>query len=203
MKFKNINVLGFDIEVNHEGIIKKDGNVLRQNENHDGYLVVYVGNNRNIGVHRLVAMAFVENDEPEVKVEVNHIDFNRKNNSPNNLEWLTHADNVRYSHVNGRYKKKFGEDNPNFGNRSLSKYYSENPDIAKEKQSRKGSKNGKATPIELYKDSALVQRFEYIGDCCEYLHINHGFPSNPESIRSSIRRSMKKNIPYRGFTFKK
>lgn len=28
---------------------------------------------------------------------MNHKDFNRQNNNVNNLEWVTHADNVKYS----------------------------------------------------------------------------------------------------------
>ena len=46
-------------------------------------------------VHRLVAETYIP--VPSWAEEVNHKDFNRANNSVDNLEWITHADNVRYS----------------------------------------------------------------------------------------------------------
>jgi hypothetical protein len=199
--FKTIEIHDNEFVVSSLGEVYKDGEKLRQNENHDGYLVVYVGNNRSMGVHRLVAMAFIPNSNPAEKNEVNHIDFNRKNNEHTNLEWLSHGENVRYSHKNGRYKRRYGKDNPNFGNKKLSKMYSENHEIALEKQSRKGSQNGKSKKIKLYKDNSFIKEFDYIGDCCKYLSDNYGFSSNAETVRCGIRRSIKHNRPYKGFTF--
>ncbi len=202
-EFRTLELHNAELRISNLGRVYKDNKELRKNENGDGYLVVYVGNNRSVGVHRLVAMAFIPNDEPEIKKTVNHIDFDRKNNIVSNLEWMSHTDNVKYSHENGRYKRRFGAENSNFGNRKLSEFYSKNPEIALEKQSRKGAQNGKAKPIELYKEGEFIMKFDYIGDCCEYLHKNHGFSNNAETVRCGIRRSMKHNVPYKGFTFRK
>lgn len=64
-----------------------------------GYLFCKVinkkGKTRFKGVHRLVALAFVPGREKGM--EVNHINKNRKDNRPCNLEWITHTENVRYS----------------------------------------------------------------------------------------------------------
>ena len=49
---------------------------------------------KRIGVHRLVAMAFIDN--PDNKPFVNHKDETRDNNSVDNLEWVTHLENCRY-----------------------------------------------------------------------------------------------------------
>ena len=49
---------------------------------------------RQFSVHRLVAMAFIDN--PNAKPFVNHKDENKLNNSADNLEWVTHVENCRY-----------------------------------------------------------------------------------------------------------
>ena len=51
---------------------------------------------RYVKVHRLVALAFLKNDDPE-KNQVNHIDENGLNNDVSNLEWVTAKQNSVYS----------------------------------------------------------------------------------------------------------
>ena len=54
-------------------------------------------------VARLVAEAFIENGEKDIKSQVNHIDFNRSNDIFSNLEWVTPKENVDHS-VENLYK---------------------------------------------------------------------------------------------------
>ena len=62
-----------------------------------GYLLVQLGTNADTHlVHRLVAQTFIPN--PDRKPCVNHKDGNRKNNATRNLEWVTYAENERYSY---------------------------------------------------------------------------------------------------------
>jgi|LakMenE01Jun11ns_1017448.scaffolds.fasta_scaffold9864185_3 hypothetical protein len=58
-------------------------------------------------IHRLVALAFVEN--PLNKPHVNHKDGNTLNNLPINLEWVTNRENIQHAHDNGLINTPVGE----------------------------------------------------------------------------------------------
>lgn len=63
-----------------------------------GYLAVgpvVNGKNRTIYVHELVADAFI-GPRPE-GASINHIDGVKTNNAPSNLEYVTHAQNMRHA----------------------------------------------------------------------------------------------------------
>jgi hypothetical protein len=53
------------------------------------------GKERNCYVHRLVASAFLANNQS--KPEVNHIDGNKDNNHILNLEWVTKSENMQHA----------------------------------------------------------------------------------------------------------
>ena len=50
---------------------------------------------------RLIARAFVDGWTP-LKNEVDHIDGNKQNDAPSNLEWVTHAENMRRVHADNK-----------------------------------------------------------------------------------------------------
>lgn len=62
-------------------------------------------------VHRLIALAFIPN--PKNKPCINHIDGNKLNNSINNLEWCTYAENNQHAYDIGLNVKLDGEKNHN------------------------------------------------------------------------------------------
>jgi hypothetical protein len=68
---------------------------------HSGYIYLRV-NIKKYALHRLVALAFIEN--PENKPFVNHIDGNKLNNKAENLEWLTCSENNLHAHKIGLTK---------------------------------------------------------------------------------------------------
>lgn len=64
---------------------------------------------KDFKVHRLVALCFIDN--PENKPFINHIDGNKFNNNKENLEWVTHIENVNHGISIGLINFK-GELNP-------------------------------------------------------------------------------------------
>lgn len=54
-------------------------------------------------VNRLVAQAYIPNVHN--KPFVNHIDLNRINNNVDNLEWVTHSENMKHSYKHRKLKQ--------------------------------------------------------------------------------------------------
>lgn len=63
------------------------------------------GKKNHFTVHRLVALHFIDNDNPQEKTTVNHINNIKTDNRVENLEWMSQADNNRY-----RFKMGFKVD---------------------------------------------------------------------------------------------
>ncbi len=74
-----------------------------------GYLAVglRISSNKfkNVQIHSLIARCFVEGYTKGK--EVNHIDANKLNNSIENLEWVTHKENVQHAKRMGLMKNNF------------------------------------------------------------------------------------------------
>jgi len=80
----------------------------------NGYRVVLLSKfnkEKGFGVHRLVAMHFIENIKN--KPEVNHKDGNRLNNHVDNLEWCTSSENSKHSYENKLQISRKGSDHHN------------------------------------------------------------------------------------------
>lgn len=93
-------------------IIGKKGKLLKFHTNWCGYLmtnVIFEDGFHARSVHRAVAYAFIPNDDPINKIEVNHIDGNKENNKVDNLEWVTKKENQE--HEAKVLKQRNGEKN--------------------------------------------------------------------------------------------
>lgn len=61
---------------------------------------------KNMRVNRLVALAFIPNDDPIGKPLVGHADDCKTNNNVSNLYWTNSVENARHNGLNERYMKK-------------------------------------------------------------------------------------------------
>ena len=92
--WKPLNINGTNIEVSNLGRISYESDRIKylahQHVNDKGYLVTKYGY-----VHRLVVMAFIGEIPPDK--EINHIDGNKKNANVENLEIVTHQENMLHA----------------------------------------------------------------------------------------------------------
>ena len=80
--------------------------LLRPGKTKDCYFIVQLwrnGQGKVLLVHRLVAQAFIPNDD-ESNNQVNHKDENKQNNRADNLEWCTAQYNLTYNDIHHRRK---------------------------------------------------------------------------------------------------
>lgn len=83
-------------------VFNKHGKKLTPSDNGRGYLVLGLrcdGTRKTIGVHKLVALAYIDN--PDNLPEVNHKDGNKLNNHRANLAWCTRAENIAHAYLIG------------------------------------------------------------------------------------------------------
>lgn len=76
--------------------------IIKLSEDKGGYLYCCLHKEKIkkvVKVHRVVCQEF--NRTPNGKEEVNHIDGNKKNNTPKNLEWCTRSYNMKHAFKNG------------------------------------------------------------------------------------------------------
>jgi len=75
------------------------GKILKPGTDRKGYLYVILSKNgkaKSHTVHRLVALAFIPNDDPEHKTEVNHLNEKKSDCRACNLNWMSHKSNINW-----------------------------------------------------------------------------------------------------------
>lgn len=86
----------------------KSSKLLRTKQHRKGYIEIELypvenGGKKPFKLHRLLAQTFIPN--PENKLQVNHKDGNKANNSLANLEWSTNSENQLHAWATGLQPK--------------------------------------------------------------------------------------------------
>ena len=164
-------------------VYKKDGSFHRYKKETikcpklttDGYLAITLsvnGDNKTFLIHRLVASAFIDKpDKNNEELEVNHKDLNRRNNYYENLEWISHKDNVVYS-------------------ANLGQYYVHS-----------GVNNGRCVSVNVYDDKwNLISSFQFLRQCAEWMMKNgYSRGKTVDGVVDGIKKSIDNNRTYFGF----
>lgn len=150
--------------VSKDGDIKNNRNQeSKVKDNVDGYLV----SGGSIPVHLYVGHGWV--DGYFEGAEINHKDFNRHNNNADNLEWVTHKENLEYSMTHNYDAVCKGHAGINNGRATLT----EN-DVLKIRK--------------MYSDGLRVI------DICRILYPNDDYHSHWSTISYIVKRKSWKNI---------
>lgn len=84
--------------------------ILKPRVKENDYLIVSLYKDKvdkKFYIHRLVANAFIPN--PDQKEYVNHKNFDKSNNTAENLEWVTRMENFRHYKNSYKWNKTFSE----------------------------------------------------------------------------------------------
>ena len=105
----------YEINTKYPYSIRKKSNkyIIKEHENKQGYIACRIDGIVRMK-HRILAEQFIENDDPEHKVQIDHINHIRSDNHLNNIRWCTISENVRnkaaYNGVKVEYVDELPED---------------------------------------------------------------------------------------------
>lgn len=120
MKQKLITICKYDLKFNYYA--RDDGTIYSETSNKilspqldkNGYEKVQMmstdGKRHRYSVHRLILENFNPIDDMD-KMQVNHIDGNKRNNRLSNLEWVTNYENTQHA-IQNKLRDTTGENNP-------------------------------------------------------------------------------------------
>jgi hypothetical protein len=107
--WKEVNDFSVSYSISNYGkVLRNDTNkILKIYDNGIGYKMVSIKINHKYKIlylHRLVAKYFIDN--PNNYLEVNHVDFDKSNNTSENLEWCNRKHNMNHYYKQPDYSRK-------------------------------------------------------------------------------------------------
>ena len=141
------------------GVTHKQKKLLKFSTSHGRYYIVALtkdGKTKSHTVHRLVALAFIPNDNPN-RDQIDHIDGDTFNNSANNLRWCTVLENNGFPLRRERVSQsKMGEKNPNHKNNLTAERYE------KLMRAIKASNEKMSKPVEQICDGNVIGTYKSV-----------------------------------------
>lgn len=106
---ENWKVFEKNYKISPKGVVIsiKTNKILKSIVNNQGYKTIGLrinGKPKKYFVHRLVALTYIPNPNPETYIFVNHVDGNPLNNSIENLEWCSPSQNTVHAYEIGLIK---------------------------------------------------------------------------------------------------
>lgn len=135
-------------QVSNKGNIKSfyKNKILKPRKKENDYFQVCLykqGINKKFYIHRLVAETFIENSEN--KEQVNHKDFNKSNNTVENLEWVSRIENLKHFRQSNKFKETYNRRERKLASKTIARV-----------------KNYKDRIIELYKHNYSIDNIATI-----------------------------------------
>lgn len=105
------DISGFEgrYRISNYGRVRNRDGLIKTQRKHNGYYSVglrYGDGRKHYSLHRLVAEAFVANENPSVFNQVNHRDEDKENNRADNLEWCDGMYNTHYGTAIERMRER-------------------------------------------------------------------------------------------------
>lgn len=155
--------------VSNFGRVKNSKNKILQFGNHrQGYKLVSLYKDKKqktFLVHRLVAIAFIEN--PHSFLEINHIDENKQNNNVSNLEWCDRVYNANYGTGIKRSIEQRIKNGNNKGSRTSRNAGEQNPNCKLSKEDIKYIRNNYIKNDKMFGGVPLSKKFK-VNKCYIY-----------------------------------
>ena len=108
---------------------KGSDKIIKECIDNTGYLITHL-NKKKFLKHRIIALQFIPNENPEINNVIDHIDRNKLNNHINNLRWCSQSDNLKNKTNYGSYNYEYVEELPEdaikvdyYSNHEIEDYY--------------------------------------------------------------------------------